>query len=111
MVRLKNRHSSTEECRFYLLPIHYSLKRLVDFWKVISNSEKGRSEVALLSQSLFFCPKYLTSFEDVVLLCKTLNYVWKYDNSSFIIYKKDTNSYNYYLKFEEKSGKLFFNMK
>ena len=40
----KNRHSSSEECRFYLLPIHSSLfpKLLIDF-EVISNSEEGRS--------------------------------------------------------------------
>ena len=30
---------------YYLFTLHYSLKRLVDFWKVISNSEKGRGMV------------------------------------------------------------------
>ena len=38
----KNRQLSTESCRFYLLPLHYSLftkNQCVDFWKVISNSE------------------------------------------------------------------------
>ena len=42
----KNRQGSTESCRFYLLPINFSLfpKILVDFWEVIGNSEKGRSQ-------------------------------------------------------------------
>ena len=30
---------------YYLFTLHYSLKSLVDFWKVISNSEKGRGMV------------------------------------------------------------------
>ena len=35
----KNRQGSKESCRFYLLPIHYSIKWLVDFRKVICSSE------------------------------------------------------------------------
>ena len=35
----KKRQSSIEGCRFYFFTLHFSLKPLVDFWQVISNSE------------------------------------------------------------------------
>ena len=43
----KNRQASTEACRLYLLPIHYSLfpKTLCRFWEVTGNSEEERGIV------------------------------------------------------------------
>ena len=43
----KSVHESVRIFTYYLFTLHYSLKMRLctDFWEVISNSEKGRSEV------------------------------------------------------------------
>ena len=58
-VKAKNRQDSSESCRFYLLPITFP-KTHVDFWKVIGNSENGRS-IVQTRLSEFVC-KIVTDF-------------------------------------------------
>ena len=49
----KSAHESVRIFTYYLLNIHFSLKSLADFWKVISNGEQGRSVMQACGASLF----------------------------------------------------------